>query len=219
MTSSDRRPYVSPVRARQAQQTRQRVARAAAALFVGHGYAATSMAEVAREAEVSAQTVYNLFGSKPGLLKGAYDIVLVGDDEPLPLAERPEVRALYAGTDPAEFLRGYAGLGRTVLERVGPLLLQITAGTATGEPDLIAIKQTTDSERLTGTGMVARRLAELGALSPALSVRGARDRIWTLNSVEVWHLLTGTLAWSGAEYEQWIGEAMGAAVLARVDGA
>lgn len=41
--------------------------------------------------------------------------------------------------------------------------------------------------------MVAQRLDALGALAPGLSVDGARDRIWTLNSVEVWHLLTGTL--------------------------
>jgi hypothetical protein len=60
---------------------------------------------------------------------------------------------------------------------------------------------------------VAQRLDALDALAPAVSVESARDRIWTLNSVEVWHLLTGTLGWSGDDYQEWIGEAMCAATL------
>jgi hypothetical protein len=128
--------------------------------------------------------------------------------------ERPEVRALLKVRSPSELLRGYARLGRTVLERVGPLMLQIIAGAAAGDPDLAEHRRVTDQERLIGTGMVARRVEELGGLSPPLTWQGARDRIWTLNSVEVWHLLTGTLGWSGADYEDWIGDAMCATVLA-----
>jgi AcrR family transcriptional regulator len=207
------RRYSSAVRAEQARRTRARIAVTAADLIVAEGYAAVSVADIARAAEVSPQTVYNTFGTKPRLLKAAYDVVLAGDDQPVPLRERPEVRALYEVHDPGELLHGYARLGRTVLERVGPLMLQIVAGAAAGDPDLTEHRRVTDEERLLGTGMVATRVQELGGLSPRLTWQGARDRIWTLNSVEVWHLLTGTLGWSGSAYEQWIGEAMCAAVL------
>ena len=155
----------------------------------------------------------NTFGTKAALLKTAYDITLAGDAEPVPLAERPEVRALYEERDAATFLRGYARLGRQVLDRAGPLLLLIVAGAGSGDPDLVVLRETTNAERLQGTTMVARRLDALGALAPGLSVTAARDRIWTLNSVEVWHLLTGTLGWSGEDYEAWIGDAMCAATL------
>jgi AcrR family transcriptional regulator len=182
--------------------------------FHADGYAATTVAAVARDASVSAQTVYNTFGTKAALLKAAYDMTLAGDDDPVPLAERPEVRALYAETDASRFLRGYAALGRTVVERVGPLMLLIAAGADAGDPDLVALRDTTDSERLVGTSMVVAKVADLGALDPALTRDAARDRIWTLNSVQVWHLLTAGRGWSGDEYAAWIGDAMCAAILA-----
>ena len=48
-------------------------------------------------------------------------------------------------------------------------MLQIAAGAAGGEPDLVEHQRVTDAERLVGTGMVVRRVAELGALQPGLS--------------------------------------------------
>ena len=213
MNSPTRRGYRSELRASQADQTRQRVAEVAAELFVTERYATTSVGAIARAAGVSAQTVYNTFGTKAALLKAAYDIALVGDSEPVPLADRADVRALYADPDPARFLRGYARLGLTLLDRIGALMLQVAAGAAAGEPDLIAHQETTDRERLTGTLMVARRLAELDALAPGLSVEYARDRIWTLNSIDVWHLLTARRGWTGEQYAEWVGDAMVAATL------
>lgn len=212
-TTSSRRSYRSPSRNEQTRTTRDRVTRAAAELFVRDGYAATTIAGVARHADVSAQTVYNGFGTKSALLKAAYDVLIVGDAADVPLAERPEVKAMYALPDATAFLHAYAALGRELLDRVGPLLLQIAAGAAVGDPDLTELRRVTDGERLIGTLMVARRVAELGALRPELTPEAARDRIWTLNSVEVWHLLTDTLGWSGDDYEAWIGEAMASTVL------
>jgi AcrR family transcriptional regulator len=172
---------------------------------------------VARAAGVSTQTVYNAFATKPGLLKAAYDVLLAGDADDVPLAARPQVRALYDLPDAALFLRGYAALGRELLDRVGPLAWQIAAGAAGGDPDLVAVHATTSAERLAGTAMVARRVAELGALAPTLTVEDARDRIWTLNSVEVWHLLTTGRGWGGDAYQEWVGDLMCASVL-RQDG-
>ena len=90
----------------------------------------------------------------------------------------------------------------------------LPAGARSGEPELQAFVDTIDAERLVGTGTVAARVAELGALREGLSVERARDAIWTLNSVEVWSLLTEQRGWTGEEYEQWVGRAMADAVLA-----
>ena len=43
-------------------------------------------------------------------------------------------------------------------------MLQIAAGAAGGEADLVEHQRVTDAERLVGTGMVVRRVTELGAL-------------------------------------------------------
>lgn len=209
----EKRSYDSPVRARQALATRAAILGAAAELFVDQGYGRTSVGQVAARAGVTAQTVYNAVGSKQALLKAAYDVVLAGDDEPVPLAERPEVKAIYARPDAAELLHAYARLGRQVAERIGPLALQIAAGAAAGDPDLVEHERVTDAERLVGTTMVVRRVRELGGLAPGLAVEQARDRIWTLNSIQVWSLLTRTRGWTGEAYAQWIGDQMCAAIL------
>lgn len=207
------RRYSSPLRAEQAQLTQRRILDAAEELFLAEGYPATTMAAVATAAAVSTQTVYNAFGSKPALLKRLYDVRLVGDDEAVPFAQRPEMRAVYAETDARRFLAGYAHLGRILLGRLGPLVIVILAGAQAGDPELAAHIETTNGERLVGTMMVARRLDELGALRAGVAVEGARDAIWLLNSVEVWQLLTAQRGWSDDDYEAWVAKAMADAVL------
>ena len=207
------RPYASPVREERARATQRRVMDAAYDLFLTQGYPSTTVSAIAERAGVSAQTIYNGFGSKAALLKRVYDVRLAGDDEPVPLAQRPEVVAAYAERDPVSFLRSYARLARQISERVGPFALVLMDGAAAGDPELKAHVETMNQERLVGARMVANRVRELGALRPGLSVDRARDVIWTINSVEVWHLLTGLRGWSARAYEDWVGRAWCDAVL------
>ena len=92
------RRYRSPRRAQQAAQTRADVVRAAAALFGEVGWARTTVAAVAQGSGVSAETVYKLFGSKAHLLKATMDFTLVGDDQAIPLAERPAFKRIAIGS-------------------------------------------------------------------------------------------------------------------------
>jgi AcrR family transcriptional regulator len=209
------RSYRSELREESARRTRRLVADAARERFLADGYAETSVAAIARAAGVSAQTVYNAFGTKADLLKHVYDVTLVGDDEPVPFAERPEVVALYATPDARQFLLGYAGIGQVLLDRLGPLLKVVMAGAAGGNPDLVAHLDKVAAERLVGATMAARRVAELGGLRRGVSLEEARDAIWMLNSVEVWQLLTVARGWSDERYVAWLGRAMADAVLPR----
>lgn len=208
-----KRAYSSAIREESARRTKRLIAQQALVLFLEHGYADTSMAAIAKAADVSTQTVYNTFGSKSELLKYLYDITLVGDDEPVPFQQRPEIQALYAQTDAREFLAGYAAIGLVLLRRLGPLMGVIRSGAAAGNADLKAHLQKTDAERLVGTTMAARHAAELGGRQAGLSEDEARDSIWMLNSVEVWELLTQHRGWSEDRYVSWVGRAMADAVL------
>ena len=212
--STPGRAYESPLRREQARATERRILEATYRLLVGQGYGATTMSAVAREAGVSTPTVYKVVGSKPALVKRVYDVTLVGDDEPVPFAERPEVRAAYAEEDPRRFLAAYARLARTLSERLGALLAALVAGARSGEPELVEFVATINGERLIGATMVADRLDELGALRPDLGVERARDLVWTLNSTEVWELLVRQRGWSPAEWEAWLARALADAVLA-----
>src|SRR2546423_12260213 len=56
------------LRERKKARTRQLIADAAARLFAEHGYEQVAVSDVAREAEVSEQTVYNYFQTKEQLV-------------------------------------------------------------------------------------------------------------------------------------------------------
>jgi AcrR family transcriptional regulator len=208
------RSYSSPLREEQARLTQRRILDAARELFLEQGYAATTMNAIAARAAVSAQTVYKSFGTKPALVKRLHDVTLAGDDEPIAMIDRPEMRALHRETDPAEFLRAYARVGRALMDRLGPLLRVLVAGAEGGDEDLRRYVETVDGERLIGARIAAHRLVELGAIDAADEER-ARDGIWTLNSVQVWSLLTEQRGWSADDYATWVGEAMVAAALGR----
>ena len=51
-----------------ARESQDAVLDAAQHLFLSHGYAPTTMAAMAAAAQVSVETVYKAFNSKPGLL-------------------------------------------------------------------------------------------------------------------------------------------------------
>src|SRR4051794_6909255 len=93
------RSYRSPLREAQARETRRRVVSAARDLFLDRGYAATTIAAVARGAAVSADTVYSTFGSKIAVLKAVLDVAVGGDDTDVAILDRPDPQAMRAEPD------------------------------------------------------------------------------------------------------------------------
>ena len=87
------------LRERKKARTRQAIADAAARLFAEHGYEQVAVSDVAREAEVSEQTVYNYFQTKDQL---------VTDRDQLVRVELGRlIRARAAGTTPAAAIREF----------------------------------------------------------------------------------------------------------------
>src|SRR5690349_5276385 len=111
------RSYTSEVRAAQAIETRRRIRAAAEALFLANGYVATSMDAIAKAAGVSRQTVFTAFGSKAALLSEIGDVAVVGDDQPIPLAERDAVKRLTEEDDGVAIVQGWMRLGAGIMQR------------------------------------------------------------------------------------------------------
>ena len=62
------RTYRSPVREAKAAETRARIARAAKDSFAEYGFAGATIADIARRAGVSSQTVHTHFGTKVAIV-------------------------------------------------------------------------------------------------------------------------------------------------------
>jgi AcrR family transcriptional regulator len=201
-----KRPYDSSRRRDQARLTRARIVEAATGLFVERGYAATPITAVAERAGVAPQTVYGAFGTKSALLVAAIDVAVAGDDESVPLFERPEVRDVATTGDPASAAAGIASLSRRLLERAGPLLH--AAGTAAAsDPELGHRYRLTDMRRL------ARDLERADLLRSGLDAATAAEVLFALGSPETYRMFTVARGWSPGRYETWLRTALEATVL------
>jgi AcrR family transcriptional regulator len=205
------RSYRSTLRADQARETRRRVRDAADALFLEHGYAATSMDDIAKAAGVSRQTVFSAFGSKANLLKEAFDVRLAGDDEPLSVAERPEAQRILEETEPAALLRAQADFYIVTTLRVLPLWPAMVAGAAT-DAACAEVLAFFDRGRLEGPGGIVDVLAERGQLRKGLTRRKGKEAMYLLTNPTVTHdaLERG---WSVRELQRWLGDCLVAVLL------
>jgi AcrR family transcriptional regulator len=148
--------------------------------------------------------LYRLFPSKSALLKDVVDFTAVGDDEPVALHERPEVRALGDERDPAKYLVGFANVARVLHDRVDPVRRMLQSAAAV-DPEAAAMLQTLAKQRYTGQGFVARGLAERNALRDGLDEKAAHDIIYALMSPDLRNVLIRERRWSIDRYEAWLG--------------
>lgn len=118
-------PYVSPLREAQAAQTRRRVLEVAASVFSASGYTGTSLAQIAREASVSVETVKQ-HGPKAALLLAAFGFAFGGTEEDAPLHQRPSLESIRALPD-EQFVLGwlrFVAAANARVARLWPRLLE-----------------------------------------------------------------------------------------------
>jgi AcrR family transcriptional regulator len=194
--------------ASRAPQARTRLARravldASSTLFLERGYGATTIEAISRAADVPQATVYRLFSSKQGILKALLDASVAGDDEPVPVAERPQVRALLGAADPRDQLAGLAAVSVEINTRTAPIY-RILVSAAGSDPEASALLDELTRQRQQGQGRIATALARSDALRPGLRARDAADIIHALASPELYRLLVVDRKWSSDRYEQWL---------------
>ena len=207
------RKYDSAVRDEAARTTRRRVVEAARALFLTDGYASTTVRMIAGAAGVSEQTVYARIGNKAAILKAVYDVMLAGDDEPIPMAERPEFQRMRDAPDAPSLLAAYANVASGLSRRLRPVL-ELVHGARAVEPDLDLLARTGDDERRTGALMFARNFVARGFARPGLDVDSVADLVWVLNSPEVYLLQVRENELSDDAYQRWLAETLGLCLMA-----
>ena len=206
------RPYRSTLRAEQARATRRAVVDAARDLFVDLGWSRTTIDAVAARAEVSRKTVFTSVGGKAALLKLALDWALVGDDEPVPMSERPVIAEMERLTDPRELVARWAQFVADLEVRAAPLA-DVLLVAADADPDAAVVHAESERNRLGGaTGFVAH-LAAIDGLRPGLTTERAVAATLVLIDPAVYRTLVRQHGWTPAEYAHWIERAAVAELL------
>ena len=205
MTVADKSSTVSR-RAEYAEATRRAIIAAARELFVGRGYTATKVDEVAALARVSSATVYAVAGGKQGLLH-----TLVDD-----WTQAPEVDEAYRAIEASATADGVLDIVASTCRRMrcdwGDVMKIVLATAPVDETAAATLRTATERYRA-GTLLAARRLAELGALKPGLSIDDANDMLWFYFGYSGFFTLMDDSGWSADRSEEWLRKMAAIAVL------
>jgi AcrR family transcriptional regulator len=198
-----RRPYRSPTREASALKTRARVSAAAAELFLSQGYAATSIRAIAHRARVAEKTVYLQFENKGELLKRVVEQAIVGDDEPIPVAERDWFQHVLDETDPPAKLRQLAAGSAALHARTGRYFA-MARGAAEVDPQAAALWAMGKRGHASDMTRLAQNLDDHGLLPAGTDVAWATSVLYVLLGPETWQLITGELSNTNDSYQAWL---------------
>jgi AcrR family transcriptional regulator len=210
--SQQARRYTSEIRDEQARRTRRAIVTAARELFLAQGYAATTIDAIAQAAHVSRRTVFNSVGGKATLLKLAYEWAIVGDDEPVPLADRPAVKAIQAEPDPRKALALWAQTVARIAARVAPISEVLTAA-ADADPDAAQLVADASRDRMSGATAFVRYLASVDGLAPGITQQHAADLCWALMDGHLYRRLITQRGWTTTDFTQWLSSIVAASLL------
>jgi AcrR family transcriptional regulator len=184
---------------------------AATECFVEKGYAATTMKDIATRAGVSVETVYSQ-GSKASLLLAVVDRALVGDDDPVPVIERPDMRGVMEAPDARQALRRLRDLIVEGLPTGLPVMyaFQRAAG---ADPEIAAAWATYAERRLSDMTRLAQALAP--GLRPGVTVSEAADVMWVLINTTVIQALVVDRGWTVERWADWVTDTLERTLLGR----
>lgn len=202
-----KRAYRSPRREQQALATRTAILDAAQSLFEKAGYSATTIETIAKEATVSAKTVYLAFATKGALLRAVWERALRGEEDAPPIPETDWYQSVLDELDPRRQVEMVAARSSELKERTAPMLRAIRSASFV-DPDGADLWEQLQADYFQHQRMIVEAVARHGGLKPGLDLDTAVDILWTLNHPDVWLLLTEDRGWSRASFESWFADAV-----------
>lgn len=201
-----KRNYDARRRREQSASTRERILDAAHDLLLEVGYRSATVTAVAARADVNVDTIYELVGRKPVLLRELIERAISGTGGAVPAEDRDYVKAIRAEPDPYEKLAIYARAVRDMQQRMAPMFVALRDASST-EPEARAVWDEISRRRAANMRKLARDLRAAGGLRDDLSIDEAADIIWATNSSELYVLLTVERDWSPDQFERWLTDA------------
>lgn len=199
MSENPVRAYRSALRERQAHETRDRVIRAAGRLFALHGFQATTMAAIAREAGVSTETV-KATAAKSDLLIAAFELTFSGAEGERSLADTPAAEGILAASG-ADFLPAVIEAIAAANER-GHGLWTVVLGAALSDAGVAASVRTILAQRGADYRRLITELAARGVV--AADPDAAAAELSFLLSPEGYQQLVAQSGWTREQYVDWL---------------
>jgi AcrR family transcriptional regulator len=192
---SVKRPARPDLRSEHAAATRSRVLRAAKTLFARDGYAATTIAALAEEAGVAAQTLYSAFGSKAAIA------ISVMEDAVISSGIREANEAALRESDGEKAVRLVAAAASRLYSVEAELVRLLSAEVAADFARISNQRRLQDLTKLaTSSPGVASRFPDKE------DARRAAVAAWAVSGIETYDRLVLQAGWSHEEYEQWLGD-------------
>jgi AcrR family transcriptional regulator len=197
----NKRAYRSRIRRGEAPQ---RICAAAYRLFTTKGYLATSIEDIATEADVARPTVFSAVGPKPVILRAVADRATAGDDVPIAVADRPWWKEALDEPDARRSLRLHARNMCRIQQRTVPLMKAVEAA-ASIDPDAAEIWTRYQQQRRDGMADFIARLGKKARLR--IDEQTAIDTAWLLAPDTYWRLVRER-EWSLEKYETWLADVL-----------
>ena len=155
---------------------------------------------------MSAESIYKGFGTKAALAKAVFDVTIAGDDEAIPVAERPHAQAVRTEPDVRNKIARYVeGLAQRQ-HRTAKVQIAIRDGRHVDQ-SLEPIWATLDSEGLSGMTVLGRHLLATGHLRPGIELDEVRDRV-ELSAIDHYERLVLRRGWDLDRYTRWLTRAI-----------
>jgi len=194
-----------------AQETQRVIVQAATELFLKHGYHATSIVQIAAEAGVAVQTIYNSVGSKRELLSRVLDYAAAGERSPVPVPEFMRKQAEQE-PDPHKIIEQLVEFWRGALPRTAPIFRMIREAAAV-DPEAATLERTRATQRLRNYEIAAALLEQRAALRDDLSVEQAAAAIFAIGHPETYRSLVLEGTWNERQWAAWARTTLTAALL------
>ena len=202
MVAPVKRSYDASGRQARAQETRERIIDVAHDLFITHGYGRTTIADIARDANVSVETIYSAFGNKATLLRQVWFVRFRGDEQDVRLLDRPEIQEMLAEPDLVVRLRRHAVVITPVFRRFVPLHRALEAAAAS-EPAAADMVAEFDAGRRDASTQYATAAKKTGQL--AVSTAECRDVFNATLDGALWHRFVHDAGWSDKRFATFLG--------------
>jgi AcrR family transcriptional regulator len=207
-----KRKYNSSRRSMQAADTRNLVIDAARTLFVSSGWQATTIAGIARAANVSPETIYSTFRNKEAILQAVVEKAVRGDQPDKALLEQSGPIAIARADSQSVQIAIFAKDICRVLANVSDVMAALRTAAET-DSSLSKLYTALHEGRRRNLSFVATALIANGALRGDIDVSKATDQLWRLASPELFLLMTKVEGLSNDAYSDWLRDTLQAQLL------